>query len=798
MLYPSNIEAKLGFDQIRNLLNDKCESTLGQAYVARIRFSTDFELIQKLLKQTSEFIGLLNRAIQLSSQSTFDYSGLLVKIRPEASFLEPQELAQIKMSLSVASSYLSVFQQHGNDFPSLFQLTEDIAFDYSLLAELERIVDNDGVVRDTASPELGAIRKRLLWERNRMRKELDTIIRTSRAEGFSADDALPTIRNGRMVIPILAEYKRKIKGLIHDESNTGQTVFIEPESVFEMNNAIREYELEEKREIIRILMLVADTMRPAIPDLQRIIVFLGIVDFIRAKARLAQELEAIVPDFENRAMLDFIGAKHPLLYLSFKHSGRTVVPLQLKLEHDKRLLIISGPNAGGKSVALKTAGLLQYMLQCGLPVPVAEGTRMGVFRDILLDIGDEQSIENDLSTYSAHLSAMKAFLSTCGKKSLVLIDEFGSGTEPASGASIAEAVLEEFYQQKVMGVITTHFANIKIFADKHPGMLNGAMRFDLETLSPLYRLEIGAPGSSYALEIAGKIGLSPALLKRAEELLGDEQLQMERLLRQLEKEKNKLDHLIRENQNKDKVLQKEKEKFEKLRQELEKNRKQHLQAAKEEARQLLEDVNRRIETTIREIKEQQAEKNTTKNLRKDLEDFKEDLMKRLPEEEKVIPVQEEVEVLGGVIQIGDSVRIKDTGTLGEVEELNEKEAVLRIGALRSAIKLSRLEKVSRKEVKRISREKSQTNFSILSKANEFSPNLDVRGKRGEEALRLVDLMMDDAILLGVRSLKIVHGKGDGILRSLIRNHLKTYKQIISIADEHADRGGDGCTLINLE
>lgn len=801
MLYPVNFEEKSGFDQLRTRLKEHCESTLGQAYVDRIRFSTDFELIQKLLGQTSEFISLLKRNVELPTKNFLDYSPSLVKIKPENSFLEPAELASFKLSLGAASSCLSVIQQHAAEYPILGGLVTEIEFDHSLYAELERIVDDDGFIRDSASPELGNIRRRLLWERNRMRKELDSLLRYSRSEGFSADDALPTIRNGRMVIPVLAEYKRKIKGLIHDESNTGQTVYIEPENIFEINNAIREFEIEEKREIIRILTLVADTMRPMIPDLQRILTFLGIIDFIRSKARLALELDALVPFFENKSFLQFIDARHPLLHISLKKSGRKVVPLNLHLENEKRLLIISGPNAGGKSVALKTTCLLQYMLQCGLPVPVAEGSRMGVFRDILLDIGDEQSIENDLSTYSAHLSAMKTFLASCGKKSLILIDEFGSGTEPASGAAIAEAVLEEFYEQKIFGVITTHFANIKVFADKHAGMLNGAMRFDLDTLSPLYKMEIGSPGSSYALEIAGKIGLPKSVIDRAGSLLGEEQLQLERLLRQLEKEKNKLDHLIRENQNKDKFLQKEKEKFEKLRTDLEANRKEHLRKAKEEARELLEDVNKRIEATIREIKETGAEKNITKNLRKDLEDFKSEVLK--PDEGEIIKKKAEddydVQVLTGPIGVGDAVRIKDNGAIGEVEELGDKEVVIRMGALRSTVKLNRLEKVSKKEVKKISREASRLNFSLLTKANEFSPNLDLRGKRGEEALRMVDMLMDDALLLGVRELKIVHGKGDGILRTLIRTHLKSsYKQVLSIADEHADRGGDGATLVTLE
>jgi DNA mismatch repair protein MutS2 len=798
MLYPQNIEQKLGFDKIREILRQHCTSPLGQAFVEKIRFSDNFEMIDKLVRQTAEFKEILLHEPDFPKQNFLDVTPSLARANVEGTFLSEAEFFDLKLSLQTLWDCLRFFKNQNERFPQLAELSQGIDWDKNLLDRLNQVIDDRGQLRDNASAELQTIRKQLANEQNNLRKKLDSILRSAKSAGFVSEDASPTIRNGRMVIPVSAEHKRRVKGFVQDESATGQTLFIEPVEVLESNNEIRELEYAERREIVRILTTLTDFVRPYVPSLKKACNFLGIIDFLRAKARFAVQINALNPVFVNQTLLNWQTAFHPLLYLSHGKQGKPVIPLNLRLEQPERILLISGPNAGGKSVTLKTVGLLQYMYQSGLLIPVAEDSKIGFFRNLFIDIGDEQSLENDLSTYSSHLTNMKHFLRHANPQTLFLIDEFGTGTEPNVGGAIAESILQKLNQAGAFGVINTHYTNLKVFAENTAGIFNGAMRFDTENLEPLYQLETGKPGSSFAYEIAHKIGLPEEIIELSRKKAGDKQVDFDRLLRELEAEKLTLtqqNQAVRVREQEMKKLQQE---YQTLKDELETNRRLLLNKAKTDAKELLAEANRKIENTIREIKENQADKTLTQKTRRELVKYEEELVPEHIDNQEPEP-NEELQVLGGDIAVGDSVRIVGQNAVGEVLSLRGKDAEIRIGDLKSTIKLSRLEKISRKEIRQA--EKSYSGLKgvdMNEKMSNFNYQLDVRGKRGEEALTLVDDWLDDAIMLGQTELRILHGKGDGILRTLLRNHLKPYKQIASLADEHPDRGGAGITIVKLK
>ncbi len=802
MLYPNTIEQKLVLIKIREHLKAACISPLGQTVVDKMRFSSDFDLIDKLVRQTAEFKYILQSGESFPASNYIDVHGHLSKAAVEGAFLTEEELFEVKLSLKTIHDCLRFFEQKDESlYPQLRELSKIVEVDFNLLKTIDRIVDDRGKLRDDASPELQAIRRQMLAEQANLRKTLDSILRQAKSQGYTADDASITIRNGRMVIPVSAEYKRRIKGFVQDESATGQTIFLEPAEVLDINNEIAELGYRERREIIRILTEVTGKLRPFVPALRRAYTFLGLMDFIRAKAKFAIQTEAINPAFVKQSLIQWDNARHALLTLSFKKQGKTVVPLNIRLDHNRRILVISGPNAGGKSIALKTVGLTQYMFQCGLLVSVGEDSKMGLFKDLFMDIGDEQSLENDLSTYSSHLTNMKHFLKMAGKHTLFLIDEFGTGTEPGMGGAIAESILEGLNQTKAFGVINTHYANLKSFADRTEGVLNGAMRFDTEHLEPLYQLEMGQPGSSFAFEIAHKIGLPKEIIATAKEKVGQGQVNFDKMLRDLEKEKRQMATRNQEMAQKDKQLNQTLKEYNELKSYLDTERKKILNQAKEEAKKLLKDTNQRIESTIREIREKQAQKEETKELRRELQVFESSLK---PEYVPPAPVEEalEIKVIGGDIGVGDLVRIKGQSAVGEVLDINlkGKEALIGIGELKSNVKLNRLEKISRKEYRAHTVENTPPRLrgvDLNEKMNNFSYQLDLRGKRGEEALQEVDNFIDNAILVGSPELRIVHGKGDGILRNLVRSHLRNYKQVKSLEDEHADRGGAGVTIIKM-
>jgi DNA mismatch repair protein MutS2 len=657
MLYPNTIEQKLGFDKLRERLKENCISTLGQAFVEKIRFSENFGMVEKLVSQTAEMQRILELGENFPSQNYIDATPYLKRATIEGMLLTQPEFSDLKVSLLTIRLCLRFFEsQEADSFPILGEYAKTIRVEKAITDAIDRIIDERGQIRDSASGELSRIRKRLISEQAGIRKKLDTILKSARSNGWIGDDVSLTVRNGRMVIPVAAEHKRKLRGFIHDESATGQTVFIEPTDVFESNNEIRELEYEERREINRILLELTALLRPFVPDLQKAYGFLGLMDFLRAKARLAAEMGAINPPFSNRQFIDWRDARHPLLHLSFQKQGKKVVPLNIALQEKERILIVSGPNAGGKSVALKTVGLIQYMFQCGLLVPMGEGSSMGFFQNIFIDIGDEQSLENDLSTYSSHLTNMRYFLSMANKRTLFLIDEFGTGTEPGLGGAIAEAILENLTKSGAFGMINTHYTNLKVLADKTDGLVNGAMRFDGEHLEPLYQLEIGRPGSSFAFEIASKIGLPNAVIDRAKEKLGTQQVNFEKLLKELDIERRVFSEKNIEIGIKERKLAKQLADYTSLKEKLENNEKKIVNEAKQKAKTLLSDANQLIENTIREIKENKAEKEKTKTVRTQLETFgKKNLA--LEKVTETAPAEEIYEPETGEITPGSYVRI---------------------------------------------------------------------------------------------------------------------------------------------
>ncbi|WP_223650180.1 endonuclease MutS2 [Hymenobacter psoromatis] len=811
MLVPQNFEAKIGFATLRELLEQLCLSALGRQYVAQMQFITNHEQLSKLLAQTDEFRQLLAGGSEFPGAHYHDVSVHLKRASLPGAYLDVTAFFEVKMSLRTIRAALTFFTNAAAGlYPTLRLLGIGIQADRNLLAALDKVVDDEGKVRDDASPLLRQVRQALIQRQGQLRKQIASVLRHAKSEGWIPGDAEPTIRGGRLVLPVVAEHKRRLRGLIHDESASGQTVYIEPAEVFELNNDIKDLENAYQRELIRILTTLTDQLRPHLPDLRKAYNYLGLLDFIRAKARLARELDAQLPELSSRPLIRWRGVRHPVLALTFRDHNkaagltgekRDVVPLDLELTPERRMLVISGPNAGGKSVALKTVGLVQYMLQCGLLIPCDDYSEAGMFEDILLDIGDEQSLENDLSTYSSHLLAMKQFVTVANKKSLVLIDEFGTGTEPSLGGAIAEAVLEQLNQARAFGVITTHYTNLKNFAEKTEGLVNGAMRYDPERLQPLYRLEMGKPGSSFAIEIARKIGLPRQIVERASQLVGKDKIRYDQLLEGLEKDKTELEAKLRETERQQHSLRKFTQEYLDLKKHLTDTRHETLRAAKQEAKQLLRDTNQQIEATISEIRRSQADKDITKQAREKLETF---VQKELqPEPPKARPTRELA--APDTLQPGDRVAILGQDGHGEVVSVKGKTAEVLFGGLKTLVKVSQLEKLSRAEVREreaTARKTAAANagptLNLTNRMAGFSPTLDLRGERAEDALTKLMAFVDDAVMFGLPEIKILHGRGNGVLRQVARDYLRRTRAIASVGDEHADRGGDGVTLAVLK
>lgn len=820
MFYPSNFEQKTGFDKIRLLISDRCLSPLGKERVADMTFLTDYKMIGDKLEQVDEFVRIQQGEEDFPANYFFDVRYSLKRIRPEGTWLDERELFDLKRSLQTIHDIIRFFRPAGEEeikYPALTALAGDILVFPQLIGKIDTILDKFGKVKDSASPELQTIRREITVTMSNISRSLQSILRSAQGEGVVDKDVTPTMRDGRLMIPVAPAFKRKIKGIVHDESATGKTVFIEPEVVVEANNRIRELEGEEKREIIRILTDFTNLIRPAAPDILQSYEFLADIDFIRAKALFALEVGGIRPIVEDKQQVDWARAVHPLLYLSLKKQQKEVVPLDITLTDEKRLLIISGPNAGGKSVCLKTVGLLQYMMQCGLLVPMHERSRMGIFENLFIDIGDEQSIENDLSTYSSHLTNMKFFVKNCNGKTILLIDEFGSGTEPQIGGAIAEALLHRFNERRSYGVITTHYQNLKHFAEETPGVVNGAMLYDRHLMQPLFKLAIGNPGSSFAIEIARKIGLPEDVIAEASEKVGQDYINMDKYLQDIVRDKRYWESKRQNIRQREKRLEEVIARYEKELNEVNSQRKEIVKEAKAEAAHILSETNAKIENTIREIREAQAEKERTKQARADLQEFKERMSDKQEEDDRIArkmaklkernerkkqkqkaPVQFDRDV----IEVGDHVRLKGQTTPGTVLEVQDKEAVVAFGMIKSMVKLDRLEKVSKGQIKRDMQKSTfvseQTSDQMHEKRLHFKQEIDVRGMRGDEALQTVTYFIDDAIQVGAQQVRILHGTGSGILRQLIREYLRSVPGVRSFHDEHVQFGGAGITVVELE
>ena len=823
MIYPDNFENKIGFDQIRTLVASKCLSPLGEERVEEMAFSADYQYIQEQLSQVEEFVRIIQEEDDFPVNHFYDVRPALKNIRIEGTWLDEGAVFDLRRSLQTIKDIVGFLQKEDEEntpYPHLQRLAGEVAVFPQLLKAIDGILDKYGRVKDNASSELQHIRREMAQVSGSISKSLNAILRSAQSEGLVDKDVTPTMRDGRLVIPVAPAFKRKLKGIVHDESATGKTVFIEPAEVVEANNRIRELESEERREIIKILITFADTVRPLAPDILQSYEFLAWIDFIRAKARFSLDINAIHPIVEDKPFLDWFGAIHPLLYLSHKKQNKPVVPLEIRLEEEDRLLIISGPNAGGKSVCLKTVGLLQYMVQCGLPIPLGERSKVGIFDRIFIDIGDEQSIENDLSTYSSHLTNMKFFVRNCDSKTILLIDEFGGGTEPQIGGAIAESLLKRFNERGAFGVITTHYQNLKHFANENKGVVNGAMLYDRHMMQPLFTLSIGNPGSSFAIEIARKIGLPEDVIADASEIVGSDYINMDKYLQDIVRDKRYWETKRQNIRVKEKRLDEITERYETDLTDVEKQRKQLIREAKEEAQRLLADANAKIENTIRTIKEAQAEKEKTKEARQGLAQFRENLdsadnftddkiarkIQKLKDKElkKKSKGKEKVsqEEKNQAITVGDNVRIKGQTSVGELMEIQGKNAVVGFGMIKSTVKLDTLEKMSKNQVKRENKASTfvsvQTRDVVYEKKLNFKQEIDVRGMRAEEALQAVMYFVDDAIQVGAGRIRILHGTGTGALRMTIRDYLRTVSGIRHYGDEHVQFGGAGITVVDLE
>ena len=846
MIYPQTYEQKIGFDQIRGRLTGLCLCSLGEGLVREMEFSANFDSIRRQVKQTMEMMRIV-QGEDFPDQNFFDVRASLKRIRIQNTSFNVEELFCLQRSLLTIYNIVTFLQRCSDDdntiplYPYLYALNQEVKTYPQMVKRIDQILDKFGHVKDTASPALLSIRQELASTAGSVSRALQNILRSAKGEGLIDKDVSPTLRDGRLVIPVAPAMKRKIRGIVHDESDTGRTVFIEPAEVVEANNKIRELESEERKEINRILMEFTQTVRPEVEDMLRSYEFLAQIDFIRAKAKFAIITKSTEPRMENKQLLDWAIAVHPLLELKFdtyniehkEEEPRKVVPLDITLTQKQRILLISGPNAGGKSVCLKTVGLLQYMFQCGMPVPVAKSSIFGIFRSIFIDIGDEQSLENDLSTYSSHLLNMKNMMKHCDGKSLILIDEFGGGTEPQIGGAMAEAMLKVFNKKHAFGVITTHYQNLKHYAQETEGIVNGAMLYDRQLMQPLFQLSIGNPGSSFAIEIARKTGIPDEVIKDASEIVGKDYINSDKYLQDIVRDKRYWEQKRQSIHQHEKQMEQTIQRYEEDIQKLHDQRKVIIAHAKEEAEQMLKESNAKIEQTIKDIKEAQAEKERTRMIRQDLADFKQDIREIDPDiaDEKIRRQMEKLvarrkrkeekknapqlprgegsrDVLNQTtnnegprpLQANDYVRMKGQTTVGQIQKVNGNEATVIFGHITTNVKLNRLEPAEAPQ-----KEKNvaatfvsvQTRNEIRNTTLNFKEQLDVRGMRGDEAIQAVTYFIDDALVARASRVKILHGTGTGALKTVIRQYLNTMPPVADFYDEDIRFGGAGITIVEL-
>lgn len=820
MVYPENFEHKIGFDKIRGMLVSNCLSEMAKENVDSIVFQSNFLCISTLLGEVTEFGKVLQSEKPFPIDHYHNLIPILKKIRVEGMFPDVRELYEMRLSLESIKAILFYFLEDEEiEYPLLRKKCQEVKMYPFVLEAINKILNSRGKIKDNASRELALIRRSLKEKISRVSSRMQSILRKAREDGIVDEGTELSVRGGRMVIPVRSSDKRRISGLVHDESATGKTSFIEPSDIVEMNNDIKELEYAEKREIIKILIAFSDSIRPYLDEIKYSYDFLGEIDLIRAKAIFAEKIGAIQPHIIENPEVLWEKAVHPLLFLNFQNSGKKVVPLEIALSREKHILLISGPNAGGKSVCLQTVGLLQYMLQCGLPVTVSESSRFGIFKKIFLDFGDEQSIENDLSTYSSHLVNMKHFLKNGDSETLFLIDEFGTGTEPLLGGAIAEAILGKLRDQSSFGVITTHYSNLKHFASGTDGIENGAMLFDHQKMEPQFILQIGKPGSSFAFEIARGIGLPEEMLRKASDTVGEEHINFDKHLREIARDKKYWENKRSRIRKSEKKLEATLEQYERELKELKAERKKILDKARREAEDLLNGANRKIEGTIRQIKEAQAEKERSRRARVELNRFREDMKKgdvmqekELDNRQAKLKRESKSRALEGRKEIkqvepshdlkpGDKVRMAGQEMAGEVMEIHAKNYLVAFGNLITSVSPERLQRISEKEYKTHSHSRPLFD-SVASRIREkklrFKPAIDLRGKRAEEALQIIREFIDEAIMVEAKDLSILHGKGTGVLRQMIRELLGSMDVVASFKDEHPDRGGAGITLVKLD
>ena len=862
MIYPKNYESKIGFDEIRHLLKEHCLSSLGKEKVDELAFSDDAVTVNDWMKQIREFRRLMQATEQMPMNYFFDVRESVARIRLENTHLEEDELWDLRRSLETIGVIVNFLNKNNGDeefpeynYPALRQLAKDVQTFPAIIRRIDSILDKFGKIKDSATMTLAGIRHEMEQTAGSISRTLYTILHAAQRDGLVAQDTAPTLRDGRLMIPVAPGLKRKIRGIVHDESATGKTVFIEPAEVVEANNKVRELEAAERREIIRILTVFSDELRPHVQEVLDSYQFLATIDLIHAKAEMAEQMQAFEPEVKAEPQIDWIRAIHPLLQRSLAKQDKKVVPLDIRLEGRSkteegrsktlgRLLIISGPNAGGKSVCLKTVGLLQYMLQCGLSIPVGDRSTVGLFQNIMIDIGDEQSIADDLSTYSSHLLNMKNMMKQANNRTLLLIDEFGGGTEPAIGGAIAEAVLKQFWKKETFGIITTHYQNLKHFAEDHEGVVNGAMLYDRHQMQALFQLSIGQPGSSFAIEIARKTGIPEEVISDASEIVGSDYIQSDKYLQDIVRDKRYWEGKRQTIHQHEKSLEGHILRYETNLEEIERERKAILNRAKQQAEELLAEANRKIENAIREIKEAQAEKEQTRLIREELQEFREqvqnddtrglmseeDFAKKLRqmeerkarktqrkerkgEEERAASEKLAARAKANLndsnrpLEKGDSVRIKGTNSVGEIESIQGKQATVVFGGLRSKVKLEQLERAAKSQATSSPADKHahlaiqtshMTRATMEDRRQNFHQDLDVRGMRGDEAIDTVMHFIDDAILIGMSRVRILHGTGTGILRQLIRQYLNTVPNVKKAKDEHVQFGGAGITVVDLD
>jgi len=829
LIFPEHFEEKIGFDRIRESVRKGCISAAASDLLDLEGFTTDTSVIRTRLDRIRE-IRIMSDEEDFTLDPYADLRISLDKLKVPGNYLEVQEVSDLRKNLHAARAVLNFFKKAGRKekYPHIYEMCSGIKIYPFILERIDRLLSKQDTIRDQASRELARIRSSLSALEKKASTMLQSLMKKVQKEGLADSDTNITHRNGRPVIPVPAGKKRQITGIVHDESASGKTVFIEPSEVVGINNEIRELGYAEQREIIKVLIELAKDLQPYAEELVDLDAFLAALDLVHAKARFAKAIMAVVPEIVDKQVIEWQKARHPLLYQALKKEKRKLVPLDIRLNSRSRILIISGPNAGGKSVCLKTVGLLQYMVQCGFPVPMHEDSRVGVFQEIFIDIGDEQSIDNDLSTYSSHLLNMKYFIRNAGSGTLLLIDEFGTGTEPALGGAIAEAILGRLNELKAWGVITTHYSNLKHFAADAPGVENGAMMFDTGEMQPLYRLEIGQPGSSFAFEIARNIGLPEDVIKSASGNVGEDHIQFDRHLREIIRDKKYWEEKRDRIRLSEKKLQETLGEYARELELTERQRKEIISRAKTEAESVLAEANKKIENTIRQIRESQAEKEKTRKAREELRAFREEKADRekekgerlaarvqqLKDEEKKVRIrrqkfgqaepeaQSRKKPVDPTIRTGDYVLMKGQEIPGEVLGRKGKKLNVRFGHLTTLVEDSKLEKLSEERYMSAEKPSATTgdfaDWNVAKRKMQFRPEIDVRGQRADEALQSVAALIDEAVMVENRELRILHGKGDGILRQVIRQYLEGSDVVKSAGDEHVDLGGTGVTIVLLD